>query len=111
MNIGLGLLFLILLFQLIIGSFTLKSQISQRFRNTCILSFIGLLLFSYIGFSLVSNELIDKNIRCGMPLVGYMFYIVVTAITLVTIMGVQGLIRLIIQHLKVNDLKKSPVSN
>jgi TRAP-type C4-dicarboxylate transport system permease small subunit len=90
---GLILLVLIVLFQLIVGSISLKNQISKRFRNTCILSLMALILFSYIGFSAVSNELTEKNIRCGMPLVGYLVFIFVISIVLMVIIGIQFFIR------------------
>lgn len=93
MGIGFLLLFLPLISQLIVGSFSLIKSIRFKFQWISLIHLFLQILFSFIGMKIISSELDLQHIRCGQPLAAFFFACVFFLIVLVAIIVIQLIIK------------------
>jgi hypothetical protein len=84
------LLFLIpLIFQFIIGSKAVNCFISLKFWQVCIISYLGLILFTLVNFFWTLNSLQESGISDGLLLVGVIIIGILFGIVNLVIIGIQ----------------------
>lgn len=104
MSLGFILLLSPILFQLLYGSIALSGNARISFKVVCLVSIIAEIIFSVMGYINVSNELDRTHFRCGMPLMAFLIVTVFIGMILVTIIGIQLLVRYFKQQRKIKNL-------
>jgi hypothetical protein len=93
----------ILLFQITCGSMALKDNARINLLTVSIISIVLNSIASIIGFIQISNDLQEKEISCGMPLVGYMILAICSFIVLFFIIGIQTIVKYLAGKKKKNQ--------
>lgn len=86
------LLVLPLIFQIIFGRNFKYETIKLSFFKVSVISFLSQILLSCLAFQIVSHNLrMNSNgqIRCGMPLLGLIFFELIFILILVITIGIQ----------------------
>jgi len=89
------LFFAVIIFQIFYGNIVLRGNKRISLFGLLSINIVLNSIISIVGFVLLSNELQERNIRCGLPLVGYMMLVVLSFIVLLLIIGIQLLVKYI----------------
>lgn len=83
----------LIVFQAICGSIALKRKFIINFSKITGLTIFLNIAVSIVGFVQLSNELQEREIRCGMPLAAYMLLVFFIFIILIAIIAIQASIK------------------
>ena len=95
--IGLILIAAPLIFQIVMGRKAIGEDIRMKFGQVCLLSFALQVVLSIAGFFIFYSGFVqdveDNEFRCGMPLVGLIFLILIFSFLLFLVMIIQFFIK------------------
>lgn len=85
------------IFQILIGSASIRRNFKYKFKNICLISLISQVLISFVSFAIASynfeQSMQGEKFRCGPGILGFLILIALFSILLVLTILIQFLIK------------------